>query len=92
MPIVNTGRAPLKLFAGQLGKSGRRTPLQRVSQREASRKHREAIRKVRERAEPTVIPYAVLNKIGQMQDRAVVSASGLERSHHLDQQLREKTL
>jgi hypothetical protein len=84
MPIVNTGRAPLKLFAGQLGKSGRRTPLQRVSQREASRKHREAIRKVAERATPSAIPYSVRNAISQAQERAISSAPGAERSAHLD--------
>jgi hypothetical protein len=90
---VHTGRAPLKLYAGQLGKPpGKRSALERIDRRTKQRTHREAERKVAERAEPTRVPYKVLSKIGEMQDRATMFANGLERSHYLDQRLREKTL
>jgi hypothetical protein len=81
---VHSGRAPMKIYAGQRGKPSKYTPLERVKIRDKARAHREAIRKVAERAEPTVIPYSVRNAISQAQERAVVSASGLERSNHLD--------
>jgi hypothetical protein len=89
---IHTGRAPLKLYAGQLGTRSKYTPAERVSMRDRARRKREATRRAAEHAVPTVVPYAVRNAISQAQERAISSAVGAERSEYLNQRLRENTL